>query len=73
MNALAIQPVSHPTTQDVNMENDQARPIVVQDFPAGSPMLLPPEERARLSTDQRCPRRRRRLVADEEEADNNGS
>jgi hypothetical protein len=72
MNALAVQPVSHPTTQDVNMGNDQVGPIVVRDYPTSSPMLLPSDESARLSTNQRRPRRRRRLVADEEEAYSDG-
>lgn len=74
MNVLAIQPISHPTTWDVNMRNDQVGPVVVRDFPAGSLMLLLLEERARLSTDQRRPQHRCGLVTnEEEEADNDGS
>jgi hypothetical protein len=40
MDALAIQPVLHPSTQDTSIGNDHVGSVAMRDYPEDSPMLL---------------------------------
>jgi hypothetical protein len=42
MDLLALQHSSQPASPGEHMGNDQNGPIAIRDYPAGSPMLLPP-------------------------------
>jgi hypothetical protein len=73
MDARAIQLVSHPTALDFSMDNNPDGPIAIRDYLDGSPMLLTPEERAKLAAEPIRSRRRRRLLEDNADSDSGGS
>jgi hypothetical protein len=73
MDALAIQPVSHPTALDFSIDNNLDGPFAIKDYPDGSPMLFIPEERAKLAAEPTRSRRRRRLLEDNADSDSDGS
>jgi hypothetical protein len=73
MDSLALQPISHLAAPEENMGNDQLSPVAEHDYPDGSPMLLPPEARARLLKEHKRSKRHRHLIDDATDVDSNGS
>jgi hypothetical protein len=55
------------------MSNDQLGPVAERDYPDGSPMILPPEARARLLKEHKRSKRHHRLIDDATNVDNDGS